>query len=212
MNPLITEELSQLILKCLEKDKELRFQSSEALLDELNNIVKGIPTTQRNDTKKKPLTSKEITVTFGLKKLLVPLFLVIILAIAVVVIWRSLLREEATLALKIKNSLAVITFENQTCDVAFDYLQKAIPNLLITNLEQTGDFYVATWERMYDLLSQMGKGNVDIIDRELGFDLYKKEGIEAIVLGSVVKAGDTFVTDVKVLDVETRKLIKSANA
>jgi tetratricopeptide (TPR) repeat protein len=65
---------------------------------------------------------------------------------------------------------------------------------------------------MYDLLGQMGRDNVGIIDRELGFELCKKEGIEAIVLGSVIKAGDTFVTDVKVLDVETRELLKSANA
>jgi len=212
LNPLISEELSQLILKCLEKDKELRFQTSDELLDEISDIEKCIPTTQRIETKKKPLTSKEITVTFGLKKLLVPLILFVILVLAVVVFWRLLPKKETALTPKIENSLAVITFENQTGDVAFDYLQKAIPNLLITNLEQTGHFYVATWERMYDLLGQMGRGNVDIIDRELGFNLCKKEGIEAIVLGSVIKAGDIFVTDVKVLDVETRKLLKSANA
>jgi serine/threonine protein kinase/Tfp pilus assembly protein PilF len=211
-NTLISEELSQLILKCLEKDKELRFQSSDELLDVLIHIEKGIPATQRIDTKKKPLTSKEITVTFGLRKVLVPLIIVVMVAITAVVIWRLLPKGETPLAPKIENSLAVITFENQTGDVAFDYLQKAIPNLLITNLEQTGYFYVATWERMFDLIRQMGKGDVDIIDRELGFDICRKEGIEAIVLGSVVKAGETFVTDVKVLDVETRKLIKSANA
>jgi tetratricopeptide (TPR) repeat protein len=212
LNPLISDELSHLILKCLEKDKELRFQSSKELIDVLNNLEREIPITQRIDTKKKPLTSKEITVTFGLRKLVIPLILVVILAIGAVVVWRLLPREETSLTPKIENSLAVITFENQTGDVAFNYLQRAVPNLLITNLEQTGYFYVATWERMYDLIRQMGREDVDIIDRELGFDLCQREGIESIVLGSVTKAGDTFVTDVKVLDVETRKLLKSANA
>jgi len=212
LNPQISEELGQLILKCLEKEREFRFQTSGELIDELNNIEKAIPATQRIDTKKRSLTSKEITVTLGLKKFFIPLMFVVIIVIAVLIIWRLLPKNEAALASKIENSLAVITFENQTGDKAFEYLQKAIPNLLITNLEQSGHFYVATWERMYDLLRQMGRGNVDIIDRELGFDLCKKEGIEVIVLGSVIKAGDTFVTDVKVLDVETRKLLKSANA
>jgi len=56
--------------------------------------------------------------------------------------------------------IAVISFENQTGDSKFDYLQKAIPNLLITNLEQSNLFHVITWERMQDLLNQMGKNDV----------------------------------------------------
>jgi len=51
----------------------------------------------------------------------------------------------------------VISFKNQTGDKAYDYLQEAIPNLLITNLEQAGYLHVATWERMRDLLKQIGK-------------------------------------------------------
>lgn len=38
------------------------------------------------------------------------------------------------------------------------------------------------------------------------------EGIKAIVLGSYIKAGDTFATDVKVLDVETKKLLRSSSS
>jgi len=37
------------------------------------------------------------------------------------------------------------------------------------------------------------------------------EGVESIVLGSFIKAGDIFATDVKVLDVETKRLMKSAS-
>ncbi len=37
------------------------------------------------------------------------------------------------------------------------------------------------------------------------------DGIDAIVLGSFVKAGDVFVTDVKVLDASSKKLLKSSN-
>jgi tetratricopeptide (TPR) repeat protein len=58
----------------------------------------------------------------------------------------------------------------------------------------------------------MGKGEVNIIDGDLGFELCRKEGIASIVMGSFVKAGDVFATDVKVLDVETKKLLKSASS
>jgi len=88
-------------------------------------------------------------------------------------------------------------------------LQKVIPNLLITNLENTGLLYVVTWERMHDLLKQIGKNDVETIDRDLGFDVCRLEGIEAIVLGFFTKAGDAFQTDIKVLDAETKKILKS---
>ncbi len=91
-------------------------------------------------------------------------------------------------------------------------MQKAIPDLLITSLERRGELYVATWERMLDLLDQMGKKDVEVIDRELGFDLCRMEGIEAIVIGSYIKAGETFATDVKVLDVETKRILRSASS
>lgn len=108
--------------------------------------------------------------------------------------------------------IAVISFENQTGESKFDYLQKAIPNLLITNLEQSNLFHVITWERMQDLLGQMGKNDVKTIDPVLGFEICRREGCNLIVIGSYVKAGDTFVTDVKILDVNTKQLLKSVSA
>jgi tetratricopeptide (TPR) repeat protein len=107
-------------------------------------------------------------------------------------------------------SIAVISFENQTGNPAYDYLQDAIPNLLITSLEQSPSLQVTTWERMYDLLKQAGKENIRNIDKDTGFEICTLDGINAIVSGSFVKAGDIFATDVKVLDISTKKLLKSA--
>jgi serine/threonine protein kinase len=212
LNAQLPEDLSRVILRCMEKDKEKRYQSAGELRSELTNIERGIPTTERVVSKRKPLTSREITVTFGLKKLFIPALVVIALAIAAVVIWQLLPQKEAVLARKIENSIAVISFENQTGDKAYDYLQKAIPNLLITSLEQTGDLYVVTWERMRDLLKQIGKKDAETVDTDLGFKLCRREGVEAIVLGSFIKAENIFATDVKVLDVETKRLLKSASS
>jgi serine/threonine protein kinase/tetratricopeptide (TPR) repeat protein len=211
-NAQIPEDLSRLILKCMEKDKENRYQSVGEVRSELDRIEKGIPTTEIEIPKRKPITSREITVTFGLKKLFIPALVVVAVIIAAVVIWQLIPREEAVLAPKIENSIAVISFENQTGDKAYDYLQRAIPNLLITSLEQTGDLYVVTWERMRDLLAQIGKKDVETIDSDLGFRLCRREGVEAIVLGSFIKAENVFATDVKVLDVETKRLLKSASS
>jgi len=207
-NQQIPDELSDVILKCLRKNKDTRFQSAGEVRSELERIEKGIPTTERKIPKRKPLTSREITVTFGVKKLFIPALVVLALIVGAVLLWQLLPRNEIT-----KTSIAVISFENQTGEKSYDYLQKAIPNLLITSLEQSKYLTVMTWERMHDLLEQTGKEDKkEVIDRELGFELCSMDNVGAIVVGSFVKAGDVFATDVKVLDVKTKKLLKSAQS
>ena len=211
LNAQIPQDLGRLVLRCLEKDKGKRYQTAEELHADLDKIEQGLPTTERVVSKRKPITSREITVKFNLKKLAIPLSAVIVLAAAAVILWKFIPHKQTPVAPKIENSIAVISFKNQTGDPAYDYLQEAIPNLLITNLENTGLFYVATWERMQDILKQMGIKQARIIDSDLGFELCRREGIKAIAIGSFTKAGEVFRTDVKVLDVETMRLLKSAN-
>jgi serine/threonine protein kinase/Tfp pilus assembly protein PilF len=120
--------------------------------------------------------------------------------------------DDDTDGMSLRRPVAVISFENMTGDSDYDYLRKAIPNLLITNLEQSRYLHVITWERMQDLLKQIGKYDIDMIDKEVGFELCRREGVESIVVGSFTKAGDVFATDVKVLDVESKRLLKSASS
>jgi serine/threonine protein kinase/tetratricopeptide (TPR) repeat protein len=109
-------------------------------------------------------------------------------------------------------SIAVITFDNQTGDPSLDNLREAIPNLLITKLEQSKYLEVATWERLRDLLKQVGKADVQIIDKNAGFEACLKGGINTVVTGSFTRAGELFVTDVKVINVRTKAPIASRNA
>ena len=211
-NPQIPEDLSRLILRSLEKDKEKRYQTTGEMISDLDKIEKGLPTTERIVPERKPLTSREITVKFSLRRLVPPALIGIALAVIAVLVWRFIPRKKPAPAPKIENSVAIIAFENLTGDESLDGLRRAIPNLLITSLEQSGNFYVATWERMHDILKQLGKGDVEIIGRDEGFELCLQEGIKAVVLGTFTRAGNMFATDVKVLDVETKTLLKSASS
>jgi serine/threonine protein kinase len=210
LNAQIPQDLSRLILKCLEKDKERRYQNADELRANLEKIEQGIPTAERPVPKRKTVTSKPITVTLSRKKLLIPTVVIALVAIAAI-IWFAFLKKEVPLLPEQKRSIAVISFENQTGDKAYDNLSKVIQNLLITNLEQSGYFYVATWERLRDLLKQMGKGDVEFIASDLGFEICKMDGVNALVLGSYAKAGNTFVTNAQVLDVGTKNLLGTAS-
>jgi len=47
LNPKISEELSRVILRCMAKERNRRYQKAERLLIDLQNIDKGIPTTDK---------------------------------------------------------------------------------------------------------------------------------------------------------------------
>ncbi len=98
VNPLIPEDLNELIIKCLEKEKAKRHKSVEEVLKDLDSIEKKIPLPQRVAPKRKPATSKEITVKFNLKKVFISAIVIIILAaLAGYFLLRSA-RKETTLS------------------------------------------------------------------------------------------------------------------
>jgi serine/threonine protein kinase/predicted Zn-dependent protease len=193
-------ELDRVIGKALSKRPDERYQHADELLADIKRLRResepGGPSVVAVPEKKRP--SRLLIGAAALVALIAAAFLV-----------NQFLFQPAIATEPVP--IAVISFENQTGDPSYDYLSKAIPNLLITSLEQSSYLQVTTWERMRDLLKQLGKDTVQVIDRELGYELCRMDGVDAIVLGSFVKAGDQFATDVKVLDVETKKLIHSAS-
>jgi len=87
INNQIPVQLSTIILKCMEKNRERRYQDVPELLTELDKIEKGFPTTDRV-LPAKPSTSKEILSAFNLKKLLLPALAVVSLIIIVLALWQ----------------------------------------------------------------------------------------------------------------------------
>jgi len=207
INAQIPDELGRIILKCLEKPKERRYQSADDVLAELARIEKELPTTSQQIPIRKTLTSKQITVQFTLKKALWPIAALIAVLITGFAVWKMIPHRAGP-----KRAITVIGFKNRTGDQSLDYLQEAIPNLLITSLEQSGHFQVTSWERLNDLLRQSGRDAAAVSDEEAGFDVCRKEGIASLVLGSYIKAGEAFATDVKVLDVASKKILKTASS
>jgi serine/threonine protein kinase len=61
---------AQIVLRCLEKDREARYQKAEDVLADLERVSRGLPTTPLPRPRRKPITSREITVKFKLGKIL----------------------------------------------------------------------------------------------------------------------------------------------
>jgi len=135
LNSQIPEDLSRVILRSMEKDKGKRYQNAGEVHSELDSIEKGIPTTERVVPKRKPITSREITVTFGLKKLFIPALVVVALAIAAVIVWQRLPRKETIPpAPSAKPSIAVLPFKDLSPQKDQEYFCEGLADELINRL------------------------------------------------------------------------------
>jgi len=116
LNPQLPDDLNRLILKCLEKDREKRYQSAEDLLVDLNKINQGLPTTEKAFPSRKTSTSKQITVSFQPKRVIVTALAIVGLAAAVIVAWRLISPKKSQLAAVVapKISIAVLPFADSS--------------------------------------------------------------------------------------------------
>ncbi len=208
-NAQLSDDLSHVILKCLEKEREKRYQSAGELRSELSRIESGLPTTEKVIPKKTPLTSKEITVTFGVRKLFVPAVVLIAVIVAAVVIWRILPNGKPIMLPAGKPSLAVMYFENNTGDKNLDHWRKALSELLTADLSQSRYLTVLSGDKLFNILKDL-----DILDaasyssKDLE-EVASQGGVANIVRGSYTRAGDKFRINIMIQKAATGELIGS---
>ena len=110
LNSQIPDNLSQFILRCLEKNKEKRPQSAGELHSELESIEKGIPSTVIDMHRRKPSTSKEITVTVQRRWIYFAIPVVVIIAAMLAFF---ILKGGKEFFFPEKKMLVVLPFENR---------------------------------------------------------------------------------------------------
>jgi len=205
LNVQIPEELSRLILKCLEKDKRKRYQSADEVLAELIQVEKGIPTTEKAIPLGKALSSREITVKLNLKKIFLPAMIVVAVAAAIVAF--LLLRKPGP-SLDPKLILVSI-FENQTGDKTLDPLGSVAAYEIAQGLSQTGIMEVVPTmsvlqsSRVINAETGVPKGRDEL--RALA----KETGAGTVVSGAYYLMDHELQFHATITDVVQRKLVRS---
>ena len=190
-NPQVPEPLSRLILRCLEKDREKRFQSAEEVLADLRAIGRQLPSTG--------VTSGGITKTlrFGLKR---PLRLGLIATAMVVLAAAGYLffgrrgqavgttpGGTAASPSAYKSSLAVLPFQDLSQLKDQEAFSSGITDDLITKLSTIGQLKVISRQ------SVMRFKSADKDIREIGKEL----AVENILEGSIQREKDNIRVNVK---------------
>ena len=82
-----------------------------------------------------------------------------------------------------------------------------LSGMLITSLEQSRHLVVLTRSRMFDVLKQLGKENVDRIDESLGREICRQAKANALVVTTIRKFDNLYSIDLKVLDPQKNEYI-----
>jgi TolB-like protein/Flp pilus assembly protein TadD len=110
INIQIPEELSQLILRCMNKDKERRYKDTKELLSELIKIEEGVATVERIMPARKATPSSEITVTLKKPWAIIAAIIAVVVVVGVAFLY---FRREAPVPPSTEaKMLAILPFEN----------------------------------------------------------------------------------------------------
>jgi len=207
INSQIPENISRLILKCLQKKADERYQDVGELLAELREIEKQMPETDKVLPKRKTTASREITVKFNLKKVLTPVLIVISLFVIGFIVWKVLWHQRTVVSEGARPSLAVMHFENNTGDESFDHWRKALSDLLIADLGQSRFLKVLSGEKLFDVLKELNLEQSETYSSKNLKDVASKTGVTYILTGRLTKAGDTLRVNTSLLEAETERII-----
>ncbi|MGB6338619.1 MAG: protein kinase, partial [Candidatus Aminicenantaceae bacterium] len=191
-NAQITDELSVLVLKCLEKDKEARYQSAGEVRSLLEGIEKGLLISVIISPQKKPLTSKEITVQFRFKRFFIPIALIILLTIGAIAVWQLFLKKSAASLSSRKPIIAVLPFSDLSPQKDQAYFCDGMTDEIITKLSRLQE-----WKVM-NKTSVMQYKNTDKNIKDIGREL----GVTSILEGSIRKEEDNIRITAQLISVE----------
>jgi TolB-like protein/Flp pilus assembly protein TadD len=191
-NAQIADELSRLVLKCLEKDKDKRYQSAEEVRSELTTIENGIPTTGRVTPKRKPLTSREVTVQFNVKKIFIPALVLVAIVIIGLVIWRPWSQKKAVTTSLDNPSIAVLPFADLSPQKDQESFCDGMTDEIIAKLSR-----LQGWKVM-NRTSVMRYKNTEKDPKEIGQEL----NVATILEGSIRQEKDDIRVNARLINVE----------
>ena len=197
INPLTPTFLERIILRCLEKDRDKRYQSVKEVLKDLEEYKEASRAIPAQHRKKKLLKYASI----------IPLILLVALGIYLL-IWK---RKPTPSAITPEDriSLAVMYFENNTGENALNHWQKALSDMIIQDLSQSMYIKVLPGERLYDILKELNLLEARRYSAEQFKRIASLGRIRHILYGNYTRAKDFFRIDIMLRDINSGELVAS---
>lgn len=194
VNPQLSIGLENIILKCIEKNPDRRYQSVGELLVDLERLISpgtdAVPSGFLSAMwqRRKRATISTLTIAIGV----------------IVTLW--IFGSRPALSFAPRDWLLVADFDNQTGETALD---RSLNAAFAVTLEQSTHANVYPRIRIKDALKRMGKPDAPVIDESLGREICVRENIRGLLTCAISKIGSKYTLSARLVDPRTGTPVRS---
>jgi len=179
LNPAVPEALQQIILRCLEKEREERYQHASEIIEDLQGLqdaaqvlLRSAPHVAGQD---KPAANEKRRVW---KRVAAGLLILCAISAASLL----LLRHRRSHALVSQDKIVIADIANTTGDAIFD---RTLRPALVVSLAQSAFFKVASDREMTATLKLMNKPADTVFSREVAREICERVGGRTFISGAI---------------------------
>jgi serine/threonine protein kinase/Tfp pilus assembly protein PilF len=188
LNPELPTELQDVIQKCLEKDRNLRYQTAAEIRSALEKVKRR---------REHPVLRRW--------KLLTTAAVVVAALIAAGLYWRA--RKNTTLTAK--DTIVLADFVNTTGDPVLD---DSLKQALAIQLEQSPSLTVLSDHKVIETLKLMNRPANERVTRQVAEEVCLRNNSKSLLEGSSAPMGDHYLITLKATNCQTGDTIASADA
>lgn len=203
LNPRVSPELERITGKCLEKDRNLRYQHASEIQADLRRLQRdtdaGRGTTPTTAKPQRARSKGPFRWTLGAA---------VTLALALAVSGWLLFSGKAH-ALNDRDTIVLADFSNTTGDPVFD---GTLRQGLSVQLEQSPFLSLVSDDRIQQTLPLMGQKTDAVLTPKIAQDLCQRVGSAAVIEGSIAQIGTPYLLTLKAVDCTNGETLASTEA